>query len=98
MSMRAILQSAYGTTDVLSVGTTPRPTAGDGEVIVRVLAAGVDRGTWHFMTGRPYLMRVMGFGFRRPKNPVAGLDLAGTVVEVGANVTRFKVGDAVFGI
>ncbi|HUQ01687.1 MAG TPA: NAD(P)-dependent alcohol dehydrogenase, partial [Kofleriaceae bacterium] len=96
--MNAVLQSAYGTTDVLSVGTIPRPVAGEGEVIVRVHAAGVDRGTWHFMTGRPYLMRVMGFGFRRPKNPIAGLDLAGTVVEVGAGVTRFRAGDAVFGI
>lgn len=97
-TMNAILQTAYGSTDVLGVGTTPRPTAGEGEVIVRVHAAGVDRGTWHFMTGRPYLMRLMGFGFRRPKNPIAGLDLAGTVVEVGAGVTRFRAGDAVFGI
>ena len=61
-------------------------------------AAGLDRGTWHLMTGRPYLMRVMGFGFRRPKNPVAGVDVAGTVVAVGAAVTRFAVGDEVFGI
>lgn len=98
MNMTAILQSAYGNTEVLSVGTAPRPVAGDGDVIVRVVAAGLDRGTWHLMTGRPYLMRVMGFGFRRPKNPVPGLDLAGTVVEVGANVTRFAVGHAVFGI
>ena len=98
MTMRAILQSAYGTTDVLSVGTVSRPIARDGEVVVRVLAAGMDRGTWHLMTGRPYLMRVMGFGFRRPKNAVPGLDLAGTVVEVSANVTSFEIGDAVFGI
>jgi NADPH:quinone reductase-like Zn-dependent oxidoreductase len=49
------------------------------------------------MTGRPYLMRIMGFGFSAPKSPVPGLDLAGIVVEVGANVSRFKVGDAVFG-
>lgn len=96
--MLAILQSAYGTTDVLRVGTTDRPAPTEGEVLVRVQAAGLDRGTWHVMTGRPYLMRVMGFGFARPKNSIAGLDLAGTVVEVGAGVTRFRVGDDVFGI
>jgi NADPH:quinone reductase-like Zn-dependent oxidoreductase len=96
--MPAILQSKYGTTEVLRVGTSARPTPRKGEVLVEVHAAGLDRGTWHLMTGRPYLMRVMGFGFRRPKNPIAGLDLAGTVVAVGPGVTRFAVGDEVFGI
>jgi NADPH:quinone reductase-like Zn-dependent oxidoreductase len=96
--MRAILQSGYGATDVLCLGEAPRPTAGEGEVIVHVRAAGIDRGTWHLMTGRPYVMRVMGFGFRAPKSPVPGLDLAGTVVEVGPNVSRFRVGDVVFGL
>ena len=97
-TMRALLQTGYGTTDVLQVGTTARPRPGKGEVLVKVRAAGLDRGTWHLMTGRPYLMRIMGFGFRRPKNPVAGLDLAGTVAEVGPGVTRFAVGDEVCGI
>jgi len=67
-------------------------------VLVRVHAAGLDRGTWHNMTGRPYLMRLMGFGLRAPKNRVPGLAVAGTVVAVGANVTRFRVGDEVFGV
>ncbi|HEY8212434.1 MAG TPA: NAD(P)-dependent alcohol dehydrogenase, partial [Myxococcaceae bacterium] len=58
----------------------------------------LDRGAWHLMTGKPYLMRLMGFGFRRPKNPVMGLEVSGTVAAVGASVTRFKVGDEVFGI
>ncbi|MEY4512361.1 MAG: hypothetical protein RLZZ450_4483 [Pseudomonadota bacterium] len=96
--MRAVVQSGYGSSDVLRVGTLARPRAGAGEVLVQVRAAGLDRGTWHLMTGRPYLMRIMGFGFFAPKNPVPGLDVAGTVVEVGPNVTRFRVGDAVFGI
>jgi NADPH:quinone reductase-like Zn-dependent oxidoreductase len=96
--MRAMLQSGYGTTDVLRVGTTPIPTPREGEVLVRVAAAGLDRGTWHLMTGRPYLMRILGFGFSGPKNPVPGLDLAGTVVAVGPKVSRFAVGDEVFGI
>lgn len=97
-TMQAVLQSGYGNTDVLRLGRVERPAAGAGEVVVAVRAAGLDRGTWHLMTGRPYLMRVMGFGFSGPKNPVPGLDVAGMVVEVGAGVTRFRVGDEVFGI
>jgi NADPH:quinone reductase-like Zn-dependent oxidoreductase len=80
------------------VGDAARPTPGEGEVLVRVHAAGLDRGTWHLLTGRPYLMRLMGYGFLAPKHTVPGLDLAGTVVEVGPGVTRFRVGDEVFGI
>jgi NADPH:quinone reductase-like Zn-dependent oxidoreductase len=98
LPMRAILQSGYGSADVLRLGTTRRPRPGVGEVLVKVAAAGIDRGTWHLMTGRPYLMRLMGFGFWAPKHPVAGLDLAGTVVEVGLQVTRFAPGDVVFGV
>jgi NADPH:quinone reductase-like Zn-dependent oxidoreductase len=98
-TMRAIVQTAYGdTVDVLRHQETPRPSPGEGEVLLRVHAAGMDRGTWHLMTGRPYLMRVIGFGFRRPKNAIAGLDVAGTVVAIGPGVTRFAVGDEVFGI
>ena len=74
------------------------PTIADNEVLVRVLAAGVDRGAWHLMTGQPYLMRIAGVGFRAPKNPVLGRDLAGIVEAVGKDVTRFQLGDAVFGI
>ncbi len=96
--MRAVLQSGYGSFDVLRVGTSARPRPSDDEVIVRVHAAGVARGDWHMMTGRPYLMRVMGFGFSAPKSPVLGLDVAGTVAEVGAKVTRFAVGDEVLGV
>lgn len=96
--MQALLQSGYGSTDVLRIDTIARPTAGPGEVIVKVEAAGIDRGTWHLMTGRPYLMRMMGFGFFAPKQSIPGLDLAGTVVEVGPGVTRFRMGDEVFGI
>ncbi len=96
--MKALLQSGYGHTEVFRLGTIPRPSPGPGEVLVKVEAAGIDRGTWHLMTGRPYLMRLMGFGLFAPKEPVAGLDLAGTVVEVGEGVERFHVGDDVLGI
>lgn len=97
-TMNAIVQDAYGTVGVLRSGRTPRPGISGNEVLIRVHAAGLDRGTWHMMTGRPYLLRILGFGFRRPKNPVPGIDVAGTVVAVGSAVSRFAVGDEVFGM
>lgn len=97
-AVRAIVQARYGSAAELSLGTVPRPAPARGEVLVEVRAAGLDRGTWHLMTGRPYLMRIMGYGFFAPKNPVPGRDLAGTVVAVGEGVTKLRVGDEVFGI
>jgi NADPH:quinone reductase-like Zn-dependent oxidoreductase len=95
--MQAIVQDTYGSADTLRLGRLPRPVIAAHEVLLRVQAAGLDRGTWHLMTGRPYLLR-LGLGFRGPKNPVPGRDVAGTVVMVGSAVTRFGVGDEVFGI
>jgi NADPH:quinone reductase-like Zn-dependent oxidoreductase len=97
-TMRAVTQRAYGSADVLDVTRIERPTIAGDEVLVEVVAAGLDRGVWHLMTGKPYLMRIMGFGLTRPRNPVPGMDLAGRVVAVGDDVTRFAVGDEVFGI
>jgi NADPH:quinone reductase-like Zn-dependent oxidoreductase len=97
-SMRAIVQDDYGSAEVLRLAEIDRPEIAGNEVLVKVVAAGMDRGTWHSMAGKPYLMRIMGFGFRRPKNRVPGLDVAGTVVAVGSEVTRFEPGDEVFGI
>ena len=96
--MRAIVQDAYGSSSVLRLGDIDRPEIAANEVLVDVAAAGMDRGTWHSMAGKPYLMRIMGFGFRRPKNRVPGLDVSGTVVAVGTEVTRFNPGDEVFGM
>jgi NADPH:quinone reductase-like Zn-dependent oxidoreductase len=96
--MRAIVQDSYGSADVLRSAQIERPEIADNEVLLRVHAAGVDRGTWHLMTGTPYLMRIIGFGFRRPKNRVPGIDVAGKVVAVGSAVTRFAAGDEVFGM
>lgn len=95
--MRAIVQHAYGPAEVLRVEEIDRPRIGADEVLVRVHAAGLDRGTWHLMTGTPYLVRA-ATGLRGPRNPIPGRDLAGTVVAAGAAVTRFAVGDEVFGI
>ena len=97
-TMQAIVQGSYGSADVLRSAQIDRPEIADNEVLLRAHAAGLDRGTWHLMTGTPYLMRVIGFGFRRPKNRVPGVDVAGTVVAVGSAVTRFAVGDEVFGM
>ena len=97
-AMRAIVQDAYGSAEVLHLAEIDAPDIAANEVLVKVEAAGMDRGTWHSLTGKPYLMRIMGFGFRRPKNRVAGLDVAGTVAAIGADVTRFRIGDEVFGI
>ncbi len=97
-TMLALTQRAYGSTEVLQVATIDRPAIAEGEVLIEVEAAGLDRGVWHLMTGRPYLIRIMGFGLTRPKNPVPGLDVAGRIVAVGADVSRFAVGDEVFGI
>ena len=96
--MQAIVQDSYGSVDVLKHTQVARPEIADHEVLVRVHAAGLDRGTWHMMAGKPYLMRIIGFGFRRPKNRVSGIDVAGTVAAVGSAVTRFTVGDEVFGM
>jgi NADPH:quinone reductase-like Zn-dependent oxidoreductase len=91
-------QDRYGSADVLELREIEEPTPGDHEVLVKVQAAGMARGVIHVMTGEPYLMRVMGFGFRKPKTAVLGQDVAGIVTATGAGVTRLKVGDEVFGI
>jgi NADPH:quinone reductase-like Zn-dependent oxidoreductase len=95
--MRAIVQKEYGTADVLRVAEIERPGIGADEVVVKVHAAGLDRGTWHLMAGLPYAAR-LAVGLRAPKNPVPGLDVAGVIVAVGSEVTRFQPGDDVFGV
>ena len=95
--MKAIVQDVYGNSDVLHLRDIPQPVPGDGEVLIRVRAAGVDQGVWHLMTGRPYLVRLFGFGLKKPKVPVRGREVAGVVEAVGAGVKRFQPGDEVFG-
>jgi NADPH:quinone reductase-like Zn-dependent oxidoreductase len=95
--MSAVVHRAYGNASVLQQTELDLPVPGQDEVLVRVHAAGLDRGTWHMMTGEPRIAR-LALGLRRPKQLVPGLDLAGIVVAVGSNVTRFRTGDEVFGI
>ncbi len=95
--MRAIVYQEYGAADVMHLAAIDRPAIAAGEVLVQVRAAGLDRGTWHLMTGLPYAGR-LAFGLRAPKVAVLGGDLAGVVVAVGSAVTRFQAGDEVFGV
>jgi NADPH:quinone reductase-like Zn-dependent oxidoreductase len=98
--MKAIVQDRYGSADVLELRDIDKPKIGESEVLVRVHAAGVDRGVWHLMTGLPYFLRLIipDLGLRAPKNPVRGSDVAGVVAAVGKDVTEFRPGDEVFGI
>ena len=95
--MKAIVQDRYGPPDVLELREIERPVAGPDDVLVRVCAAGVDQGVWHLMAGQPYLVRLMGVGFRAPKVPVRGFEVAGRVEAVGGNAAGFQPGDEVFG-
>ncbi|MEO9015210.1 MAG: NAD(P)-dependent alcohol dehydrogenase, partial [Terrimesophilobacter sp.] len=95
--MKAITQSRYGSADVLELRDVERPVPGADEVLIRVKAAGVNMADWHMMSGRPTIMRLFGVGFRGPKQPIRGSDVAGVIEEVGSAVTRFAPGDEVFG-
>jgi NADPH:quinone reductase-like Zn-dependent oxidoreductase len=94
--MKAIVQDNYGSTGVLEARDIPRPTIGDDEVLVRVVAASIHLGDWILMTGTPFVMR-FATGLRRPKQPVPGTDLAGVVDAVGKDVRTLRPGDDVFG-
>ena len=97
-TMQAVVQDAYGdTSDVLRLEQVARPQPGPGEVLVRVAAAGVDRGVWHLMAGKPYAAR-LAFGLRAPKNRGPGSEFAGRVEAVGDGVAAVAPGDAVYGI
>src|SRR6476469_846215 len=95
--MKAMVQDRYGPPEVLEPRNIDRPRPGADEVLLRVHAAGVDQGTWHQVTGLPYLGRLV-FGPRRPRVPVPGMDVAGVVEAVGARVTGLRPGDEVFGV
>jgi NADPH:quinone reductase-like Zn-dependent oxidoreductase len=94
--MKAIVQDSYGTADVLELEDIDKPVAGSGDVLIRVHAASGFIGDWHVMTGLPYLIRMVS-GLREPKTRVRGQDVAGRVEAVGTDITRFELGDEVFG-
>ena len=94
--MKVIVHDTYGSPDVLELRDIDTPVVGDHDVLVRVHAAGVNPGVWHLMAGLPYLIR-LGSGLLRPRNRVAGADVAGRVEAVGKDVSQFQPGDEVFG-
>ena len=96
MTMRAVAQHRYGNTDALEVRVVDIPAPGAGEVLIRVAAASVNPLDWHFMTGTPYVVRLVA-GIRRPRQAIRGADVAGTVVAVGADVEALAPGDRVMG-
>jgi NADPH:quinone reductase-like Zn-dependent oxidoreductase len=96
--MQAIVQRSYGPADNLKLQMISQPTISPNEVLIEVHAAGVEQGTAHLMTGTPYVVRLAGLGLTKPKQPIMGFDVAGQVVALGSAVTRFAVGDEVFGI
>lgn len=94
--MKAIVYHNYGSPDILEMVEIEEPAIKGDEVLVKVVAASVNWLDWHFLTGKPALARVMA-GVLKPKNKVLGIDIAGRVEEVGADVKRFQAGDEVFG-
>ncbi|HEX7616393.1 MAG TPA: NAD(P)-dependent alcohol dehydrogenase [Thermoanaerobaculia bacterium] len=95
--MKAVVYCDYGSPDVLRLETIAKPSCTDDQILLRVRAASVNPLEWHYMRGTPYVARVMGMGFRKPKVTRLGVDVAGQVEAVGRNVTQFKPGDEVFG-
>ena len=95
--MQAIVQTEYGSPEVLSLEEVTKPLPQDNEVLVRIQATSVHAGDWHLMRGSPFLIRLMFGGLLKPKIHTIGTDIAGTVEAVGDGVTQFKPGDEVFG-
>ncbi|WP_405146450.1 NAD(P)-dependent alcohol dehydrogenase [Sphaerisporangium sp. NBC_01403] len=98
-TMKAVVQDVYGEAEnVMRVEQIGRPVIGDDEVLIRVHAAGVDRGVWHLMAGLPYPVRLAGYGVRAPRTRVRGREVAGRVEAVGKTVTTLRPGDEAFGV
>src|SRR5437667_8349879 len=95
--MKAMVYHTYGSPDVLKLEEVQKPVPQDDEVLVKVHATSVNAGDWHLLRGKPFLMRLMGFGLLKPKNTILGSDIAGRVEAVGRNVKQFQPGDEVFG-
>ena len=94
--MNAILYRKYGSADVLNLEQVEKPEVEEDEILVLILATSVNPADWHYITGKPYFMRLL-IGLRKPKKITLGVDMAGRVEAVGKNVTKFRVGDEVFG-
>ncbi|MGZ3623853.1 MAG: NAD(P)-dependent alcohol dehydrogenase, partial [Ktedonobacteraceae bacterium] len=94
--MKAIVNTTYGSPDVLQLKEVEKPTPSDHEVLVKVHAASAAAGDWHLLRAKPFLIRFT-YGLLKPKHKILGAAVAGHVEAVGSNVTQFEVGDEVFG-
>jgi NADPH:quinone reductase-like Zn-dependent oxidoreductase len=97
MKMKAVIQTKYGPPDVLQIQDIEKPTPVDNQVLIKVRAASVNAMDYRALRGRPYFIRLMGYGFLTPKKKLFGSDIAGRIETVGKNVTQFQPGDEVFG-
>src|SRR5512136_2740930 len=95
--MLAITYTRYGPPEVLKLTEVAKPTPKDDEVLIRIGAASLNAYDWHVMRGRPFLVRLMGFGLLKPKRKILGADMSGRVEAVGRNVKQFQPDDEVFG-
>ena len=95
--MKAIVYTKYGSPDVLQLKEVEKPTPKENELLVKIRAASVNAADWHLLRADPFLVRIMGNGFLKPKNTILGADIAGRVEAVGRNVKQFRAGDEVFG-
>jgi NADPH:quinone reductase-like Zn-dependent oxidoreductase len=97
-NMKAVIQDRYGKADTLKLGDAETPVPDATSVLLRVRSASVNGLDWRVMSGRPFILRFLGFGLTRPKRRIRGVDVAGEVIAVRKPDSRFKVGDAVFGL
>lgn len=95
--MLAVVYTKYGTPDVLQLKQVEKPTPKADQVVVKVYATSINISDWFLLIGKPFLVRLMAGGLRKPKATILGADIAGRVEAVGSNVQQFKVGDEVFG-
>ncbi|MFH0756810.1 MAG: NAD(P)-dependent alcohol dehydrogenase [Bacteroidota bacterium] len=95
--MKAIVQRKFGSPDVLELREIEKPVPGEDQVLLKIAAVSLNAYDWRHVRADPFLLRLMGGGLLKPKHPVLGADMAGTVEAVGKNVTRFQPGDEVFG-
>lgn len=94
--MKAIIVTKYGDSEVLQIKEVPTPLPKENEVLIKIHAAPVNSTDPVFRKGKPFISRFFT-GLLKPKNPIPGDVLAGEVIETGENVTRFKIGDRVYG-
>jgi len=95
--MKAMIYENYGSPDVLEIKEIEKPIVKNNEILIKVHAASVTPLDWHFLTGTPYIARLMA-GLFKPKRKVLGTDVSGVVEAVGEDVTKFSPGDEVFGL